>query len=129
MFSHVMIGTNDLKESIEFYDRVMPTLGYGRQSTGETFAGYGNESDIYTGKNCLWVGKPFNGEPATPGNGINIALLAGSRDQVNEFYRSAIAAGATDEGAPGIRAEAHPKFYATYLRDPSGNKLVVVCHE
>lgn len=124
-----MIGTNDLQESIEFYDRVMPSLGYSRESTGETFAGYGSKDDIRTGKNCLWVGNPLNGEPATPGNGVNIALLASTRNQVNEFYKSAIATGATDEGAPGIRVEAHPKFYAAYLRDPSGNKLVVVCHE
>ncbi|MCB1664122.1 MAG: VOC family protein [Porticoccaceae bacterium] len=129
MFSHIMIGTNDLQKSIEFYDRVMPSLGYSRQSTGETFAGYGNPEDIHTGKNCLWIGKPYNGEPATPGNGVNVALLARTRGQVNEFYKSAIAAGAADEGAPGIREEAHPNFYATYLRDPSGNKLVVVCHE
>ena len=113
-----MIGTNNLHESIEFYDRVMPLLGYSRQATGETFAGYGKKDDDHTGKNCLWIGKPFNGEPATAGNGVNIALLARNRDQVKEFYKSAVEAGAVDEGSPGIRDPQHiqnftPPIYVT----------------
>lgn len=127
MYSHVMLGTNDLSESIEFYDQVMPTLGYSRQDTGETYAGYGKEEDIGSGVNCLWIGKPFNGELASPGNGVNVALLAKTREQVNEFHLAAINSGGLDEGAPGLR-DVHPHFYASYVRDPSGNKLVVVCH-
>jgi catechol 2,3-dioxygenase-like lactoylglutathione lyase family enzyme len=128
MFSHVMLGTNNLTESIGFYDRVMPILGYARESTGDAFAGYGRKEDIGTGANCLWIGNPFNGDPASPGNGVNIALLATTRDQVNKFYAIALEYGGQDEGAPGIRGEAHPNFYAAYIRDPSGNKLVIVCH-
>ena len=123
-----MLGTNNLSESIAFYDRVMPTLGYARESTGDTFAGYGKKQNIGTGINCLWIGNPYNGEPATPGNGVNIALLATTRDQVNKFYAMALECGGEDEGTPGVREEAHPNFYASYVRDPSGNKLVVVCH-
>ena len=128
MFSHVMLGTNNLSESIEFYDRVMPVLGYARECTGDTFAGYGKKENIGTGANCLWIGNPLNGKPASSGNGVNIALLAATRDQVNKFYAIALDNGGQDEGAPGIRGEAHPNFYAAYTRDPSGNKLVVVCH-
>lgn len=128
MFSHVMLGTNNLSESIEFYDRVMPVLGYAREDTGDTFAGYGKKENIGTGANCLWIGNPFNGEPASPGNGVNIALLADTREQVDKFYAMALDNGGQDEGAPGIRAEVHPNFYAAYVRDPSGNKLAVVCH-
>lgn len=128
MFSHIMLGTNNLTESIAFYDQVMPILGYSRESTGEAFAGYGRKSDIASGINCLWIGSPFNGEPASPGNGVNVALLAATRDQVNKFHEVALQAGGADEGAPGIREEAHPNFYAVYVRDPTGNKLVVVCH-
>ena len=62
MFSHVMLGTNNLSESIAFYDQVMPILGYSRESSGEAFAGYGSKSDISRGINCLWIGNPFNGE-------------------------------------------------------------------
>ena len=123
-----MLGTNNLSESIQFYDQVMPILGYSRESTGETFAGYGNKEDIFTGVNCLWVGTPLNGESATPGNGVNVALLATTRDQVNSFYDLALKCGGLDEGAPGIRKEAHPNFYAAYILDPAGKKLVVVCH-
>lgn len=129
MFSHVMLGSKDLQESIRFYDKVMPVLGYSRQSTGDTFAGYGSASDIATGKNCLWIGRPLNGLDASAGNGVNIALNAKNREQVDRFYDAAISAGAVDEGAPGIREEAHPNFYAAYVRDPTGNKLVVVCHD
>ena len=129
MFSHIMLGTNNLAESIAFYDQVMPVLGYFRESTGETYAGYGNKNDISTGINCLWIGNPFNGEIASPGNGLTVALLASTRDQVNKFYKTALQAGGSDDGAPGIREEAHPNFYAAYILDPTGNKLAVVCHE
>tara|TARA_R110002072_G_scaffold223678_1_gene380706 strand:+ start:1724 stop:2116 length:393 start_codon:yes stop_codon:yes gene_type:complete len=128
MFSHVMLGTNNLSESMAFYDQVMPILGYSRESTGEAFAGYGSKCDISTGINCLWIGSPFNGEAASPGNGINVALLATTREQVNKFHEVALKFGGADEGAPGIREEAHSNFYAAYVRDPTGNKVVVVCH-
>ncbi len=123
-----MLGTNNLSESIAFYDKVMPILGYFRESTGETYAGYGSKSDIFLGINCLWIGSPYDGEAASPGNGIDVALLAATRDQVNKFHEAALQSGGTDEGAPGIREEAHPNFYAAYVRDPTGNRLVVVCH-
>ena len=127
MFSHVMLGTNNLSESITFYDQVMPVLGYTRQDTGDTYAGYGKKDDIGTGVNCLWIGNPLDGQPATPGNGVNIALLSNTRKQVDEFHALALENGGQDEGAPGLR-DIHPNFYAAYVRDPSGNKLVVVCH-
>ena len=127
MYSHVMLGTNDLPKSIEFYDKVMPTLGYSRQDTGDTYAGYGKAENIGSGINCLWIGKPFDGKPATPGNCVNVALLATTREQVNEFHLAALNSGGIDEGAPGLR-DVHPNFYAAYVRDPAGNKLVVVCH-
>jgi catechol 2,3-dioxygenase-like lactoylglutathione lyase family enzyme len=129
MFSHIMLGTNNLEESIKFYDQVMPILGHQRQCTGETFAGYGSPTTISTGVNCLWIGKPFNGQEASSGNGVNVALLAASRQQVDAFYSAALEAGGIDEGSPSIREAAHPNFYAAYVRDPTGNKLVIVCHE
>jgi len=105
----------------------MPTRGYSRQDTGETHAGYGKGEDIGSGVNCLWIGAPINGEPSSPGNGVNIALLAQTREQVNEFHAAAMKSGGSDEGAPDLR-NVHPHFYAAYVRDSSGNKLVVVCH-
>ena len=87
----------------------------------------GLQEDIGSGINCLFIGNSFNGEPAIAGNGVNIALLAQTREQVVRFYALARENGGQDEGAPGLR-EVHPNFYAAYIRDPTGNKLVVVCH-
>lgn len=128
MYSHIMLGTNNLAESIEFYDAVMATLGYGREDTGDTYAGYGKKEDIGSGANCLWIGKPVNGEPASNGNGVNVALLATTWEQVDNFHAAAVEKGGQDEGAPGLRDYIHPHFYAAYVRDLTGNKLAVVCH-
>jgi catechol 2,3-dioxygenase-like lactoylglutathione lyase family enzyme len=127
MFSHICLGTNDLAESIIFYDQVMSVLGVSRQDIGDTYAGYGSQEDIGSGVNCLFIGNTFNGELATAGNGVNIALLAQTREQVDQFHQIALENGGYDEGAPGLR-DVHPHFYAAYVRDPTGNKLVVVCH-
>ena len=129
MFSHIVLGTNDLDAAIAFYDRVMATLGFARHDTGDTYAGYGKAADIGSGRNCLWINMPLDGELATYGNGTNIALLAESRQAVDAFHTAAIKHGGQDEGAPGLRDEVHPHFYAAYCRDPDGHKLVIVCHK
>ena len=127
MFSHIMLGTNDLVASRRFYDAVMPTLGCACHEAGDSYAGYGLQEDMGSGQNCLWLGLPADGKAATCGNGTNVALLAETREQVDRFYATALAAGAFYEGAPGLR-DVHPHFYAAYIRDPDGHKLVVVCH-
>jgi len=127
MFSHIMLGTNDLVASRRFYDAVMPTLGCACHEAGDSYAGYGLQEDMGSGQNCLWLGLPADGKAATCGNGTNVALLAETREQVDRFYAAALAAGALDEGAPGLR-DVHPHLYAAYIRDPDGHKLVVVCH-
>lgn len=129
MFSHIMLGVNDLDKAIEFYDGVMSILGHDRQSKGDTFAGYGNCDDIHTGINCLWIGVPSNGLPASYGNGTNVAFLAARRALVDAFHKKDLELGGTNEGKPGLRLEVHPDFYAAYVRDLDGNKLVAVCHE
>ena len=127
MFSHIMLGTNDLVASRRFYDAVMPTLGCACHDAGDSYAGYGLQEHMGSGQNCLWLGLPADGKAATCGNGTNVALLAETREQVDRFYAAALAAGALDEGAPGL-PDVHPHFYAAYIRDPDGHKLVVVCH-
>ena len=127
MFSHIMLGTNDPVASRRFYDAVMPTLGCACHDAGDSYAGYGLQEDMGSGQNCLWLGLPADGKAATCGNGTNVAPLAETREQVDRFYATALAAGALDEGAPGLR-DVHPHFYAAYIRDPDGHKLVVVCH-
>ncbi len=120
------MGTNNLAESIAFYDQVMPVLGVSRQDTGDTYAGYGAEEDIGSGVNCLFISNTYNGEPATSGNGVNIALLAQTREQVVKFHQLALENGGHDEANLGYGMFIH--FFTAYVRDPTGNKLVVVCH-
>ena len=127
MLSHIMLGTSDLVGSRRFYDAVMPTLGYVCEDAGESYAGYGLKERIGSGQNCLWLGLPADGEAVTLYNGTNVAPLARSRKQINSFYSAALAAGASDEGTPGLR-DVHPHFYTACVRDPDGHKLVVVCH-
>jgi predicted lactoylglutathione lyase len=76
---------------------------------------------------ALWLGKPFDQKPASVGNGTMVALSAKSWGQVDAFYAAAMTHGGTSEGAPGLRPQYNPDFYATYVRDPDGNKLAVVC--
>ena len=123
MFLYITLGTNDLTAAIRFYDPVMATLGLVRARTLETEAGSAAPDD----SRCrLWVTQPFDGRPATVGNGSMPALKAASRDAVDAFHRAALANGGSDEGAPGLRPFG-PSFYACYVRDPDGNKLSAVC--
>lgn len=123
MLLYITIGTNDLARAIRFYDPVLGALGLVRQKTLETEAGYSAPGD----SRCrLWVTRPFDGKPATVGNGSMPALVAATRAEVDAFHAAGLAHGGTDEGAPGLRPFG-PSFYACYLRDPDGNKISAVC--
>jgi len=124
MFSHATIGTNDMPRAVAFYDAVFACLGIERFYLADDYAGYGNAHS-----DQVWVMKPFDGKPATVGNGTHIAFLAESRDQVDAFHKAALAHGGTDEGAPGLRQHYHPNYYGAYVRDPHGNKIQAVCHK
>ena len=123
MLLYLTLGTNDLARAIRFYDAVMPVLGLTRRVTEAVEVGYGAPEDT----RCrLWITAPFDGRPATIGNGSMAALVAPSHAAVDAFHASALSAGGSDEGAPGLRPY-HPHFYACYVRDPDGNKLSAVC--
>ena len=126
MFSHVTLGANNLDEAIEFYDAVMGTLGEKRFGRGDQWAGYGEFDGVGVG--TLWILMPSDGEPATVGNGTNVAFLAPDRASVRAFHSTALEHGGADHGKPGLRPENHENFYAAYVRDPAGNKLLAVCH-
>lgn len=124
MFSHVTIGTNNPARALVFYDGLMPLLGHNR------FYGPDDEGDIGYGAeygNEFWVMRPFNGEPASNGNGSHIAFRATTRRMVRDVYDKALQLGASDEGPPGLRERYHADYYGAYFRDPDGNKLQVVC--
>lgn len=123
MFTYITLGINDLDRAIRFYDAVLATLGLERRVTLENEAGYARPDD---GRCRFWITHPFDGNPATVGNGSMPAFEAGSRAAVDAFHAAAIKTGGTDEGAPGLR-HFHPNFYACYVRDPDGNKLSALC--
>ncbi len=123
MFLYITLGTNDLARAIRFYDPVLATLGLARRATEPDEAGYG-ASDA---PRCsLWVTRPYDGRPASIGNGSMPAFTAPTRAAVDAFHTAALAHGGTDEGKPGLRPHG-PSFYAAYVRDPDGNKLSAVC--
>ena len=123
MFSHVTIGTNDMRRARVFYDAVLATLGHGCFVEGEQHTGYGTPTG-----NQTWILAPFDGAPASVGNGGHIAFIATDRAAVDAFHAAALGHGGTDEGAPGPRPHYHPGYYGAYVRDPDGNKIQAVCH-
>lgn len=123
MLLYVTLGTNDVAASKRFYAAVMPTIGAVLQSEDDDGVCYGAPGK--TGVK-LWVEGPYDGKPASFGNGTMLALTAPTQAAVDAFYAAALASGGTDEGAPGLRRYG-PKFYACYVRDPDGNKLSAVC--
>ena len=124
MFSHVTVGTNDLAKAGAFYDAVFEALGMSRGFEEETFISYGERSG-----GRFFVMSPFDGEPATVGNGVHAAFRAADRVSVDAFHAAALANGGSDEGAPGLRPHYHADYYGAYVRDPDGNKLQAVSHE
>ena len=89
--------------------------------------GWGRYEQQGAVQDALWVCKPFNGQPASVGNGGMVALWAKGWREVEAFHATALAHGGSSEGAPGLRLSYNPDFYAAYVRDPDGNKLAVVC--
>lgn len=132
MLSYVYLGTNDLPRATAFYDAVLATIDMQRCITGDPewdriSAGWGIYEDDGAHELALWVGKPFDQQAASTGNGTMVAFSAASWLQVDAFHAVALAGGGSSEGAPGLRAHYNPDFYAAYVRDPDGNKLAVVC--
>jgi catechol 2,3-dioxygenase-like lactoylglutathione lyase family enzyme len=128
MFSYVSLGTRDLNRATAFYDAVLAALGHRRipdYDPSATSAAWGLDDP---GPH-LWVTQPFDGNPASVGNGTMVSFLADTRTAVDAFHAAALAKGGRDEGAPGLRPEYGPAFYAGYVRDPDGNKLNAVCYQ
>jgi catechol 2,3-dioxygenase-like lactoylglutathione lyase family enzyme len=118
MIGYVTLGTNDMEKAVEFYDQLFATIGAGRFIETEQFVAWA------TGKNSAGVSvtKPYDGKPATVGNGNMVAIMLDSTDKVDAFYQKALELGGSCEGEPGLRGEM-TGFYAAYFRDLDGNKL------
>ena len=120
MIGYVTLGTNDLPRAAAFYDALLGEIGGTRMMDTERFVAW----VVDPKQPGLCIAKPFDGNPASVGNGTMIALAMKSTDLVDTMHAAAIALGATDEGKPGPRGSG---FYAGYFRDLDGNKLNFFC--
>lgn len=116
MIGYVTLGTNDLKRAAAFYDAIAAEMGTSRMMENETFIAWGTPG----GGAGIGLTKPFDGNAASVGNGVMVALEAKDQAQVDRIYNLAKSMGAKCEGPPGDRGGG---FYAAYFRDPDGNKL------
>ena len=115
MFSHVMVGSNDLERSRKFYDAL---FGKPAKTDDKGRLSYGRRGAV------LMVSNPINGEPATIGNGSTIGFSFDTPEEVDAWHAAGCAAGGTScEDPPGYRENPFGKLYLAYLRDPDGNKL------
>jgi catechol 2,3-dioxygenase-like lactoylglutathione lyase family enzyme len=116
MIGYTTVGTNDLARAAGFYDTLLAGLGAKRAMEMPTFIAWATAPDTP----MVAIIKPYDGKPATVGNGVMIALAAESKAQVDAIHKKALELGGKDEGAPGPRGDG---FYAGYFRDLDGNKL------
>jgi catechol 2,3-dioxygenase-like lactoylglutathione lyase family enzyme len=120
MIDHVSIGVRDLAASARFYDRVLEPLGYSKLVQRPTTVGYGKKYPDF------WLNERRAMVPPQGDSGMHICLRASTTAAVEAFYSEALKAGATSEGAPGLRAEYTDKYFAAFIRDPDGNKIEAV---
>jgi catechol 2,3-dioxygenase-like lactoylglutathione lyase family enzyme len=126
MLGYATVGTNDIERARAFYDALLAEIGARRvmefPENGFTMYGTGAR------KPGLAVTRPYNGEPATPGNGAMPAIGVDSREKVDRLHAKALELGGADEGTPGLRTpEGDRAFYGAYFRDLDGNKLCAFC--
>ncbi len=118
MFSHIMIGTNDLDRAKTFYDAALGALGVSPGMFNGNRVFYRTETGVFA------VSKPINGEPASIGNGSTIGFAAASPALADAWHAAGLVAGGTAcEDPPGVRNGPSGSLYLAYLRDPDGNKL------
>ena len=122
MIDHVTFGVADFARSVAFYDAALAPLGIKRlfdpQDSGSVSStGYGDKRPFF------WIAevRPTSGM-------LHIAIRARTRAQVDSFHAAALAAGGTDNGAPGLRPHYHPDYYGAFVLDPDGHNIEAVCH-
>ena len=121
MLGHLSFGVSDLQRAIAFYDAALAPLGYVRVWDSPGQAGYG----VPGGGDKLAL-KLQPGPVVPPGPGFHLAFDAPNREAVDRFHAAALAAGGSDEGAPGLRPHYGATYYAAFVRDPDGHKLEAV---
>jgi len=120
VIDHVSLDVRDLEASKRFYAEALAPLGYELlMEYGGRVAGFGRD-----GKPDFWIGD--RGEPQS---GVHVAFASPDRATVDRFYDAALAAGATDNGPPGLRPDYHQQYYGAFVRDLDGNNVEAVCHQ
>ncbi|MEO9526234.1 VOC family protein [Roseibium sp.] len=126
MIAYVTVGADDIARAKRFYSAFLPALGYELEEGPE---GLSYALPVQPGQSSalpdFYVKPPFDGRPASAGNGAMTAFEARSQQQVRDLHAAALAAGGSDEGRPGFRDSYGPRFYVGYLRDPQGNKIAL----
>ena len=117
IMSHVSIGVGDLARAVAFYDAVLPVLDCKKLFEFPQAVAYGKAFPEF------WVQTPIDGQPPSPGNGTHFCFLAESKEAVHAFYEAALAAGATEDGAPGPRPLYGDPYYGGFVRDLDGHKI------
>lgn len=118
ILNHVSIGVTDAERSLAFYDKVLATVGAVRIMDEAGAVAYGKQFPEF------WVHpETFNGDEPEVANGVHFSFSAASAEQVQAFHAAALAAGGTDDGAPGPRPDYGEPYYGCFVRDPDGHKL------
>jgi catechol 2,3-dioxygenase-like lactoylglutathione lyase family enzyme len=117
MFDHVSLGVRNMARSRRFYDSALAPLGFAALSVGADSLGYGKAAV------ALWLSVSASPVPADPKSGLHFCFSAPSRAAVDEFHRAGLASGERDNGAPGLRGDYGPTYYAAYIVDPDGYRL------
>lgn len=126
MIAYVTVGADDIAAAERFYSAFLPALGYqfGRYH-GDLSYSLPPQPGQPAALPDFYVKSPFDGGPASSGNGAMVAFEARGQAQVRDLHAAAVAAGGSDEGPPGFRASYGANFYVSYLRDPQGNKIAL----
>ena len=126
MFSHIMVGSNDIERSKRFYDALLGVLGAGEPLRNDASTGHSRLFYRHAGS-TFCVSEPINNEAATSANGGTIGFKCNSAEQVQQFHDTAVAHGGSSiEAAPGLRDSPMGAMHLAYVRDPDGNKLCAI---
>jgi len=126
MISYTMVGTNDLEQSIRFYDPLFAQMGLEQCFRDDNCVCWGKKSDITFPR--FFTGYPFDGKKANAGNGVMTAFVLEDSATIDRLYAIAMREGGSDEGEPGFRPRYGSGFYAAYVRDPDNNKIAFVAY-
>ena len=121
MLDHVSIGVRDVAAAKRFYDAALHPLGYRCLSPGDTSLGYGNDSAVF------WALASDSPVPADPKSGLHFCFKAPTRQSVADFHKAALSHGGRDNGAPGLRDDYGPNYFAAFVVDPDGYRLEAYC--